>query len=769
MMRGCRIVFRTLLLPLVLNAVALAASAAAPSSFEAAASVAEVTTTSPIAQIPPLQPGERIGLVLGGGGARGAAHIGILKVLEREHIPIHAIAGTSIGAVVGGLYASGHSPEEIEKIVADIDWNSLFRDPTDREAQPMRQKETDLGNLANVEIGINDGKLSYPSALVRGQKLGLLMRDWFIGRGAMKSFDELPIPFRCVATDIGVVKPVVFSSGDLALAVRASMAVPGAFAPVHHEGKVLVDGGIVDNVPIDVMRTMGVDRLIIVDVGAPLLPAESVNSGPEILLQMITGLMQARTQEQLRGVTSRDVILQPELGDVGSASFTAATKAMALGEQAAEAAVVQLRALAVPQTQYLAWQQTQRRTAQADPPIEFVRVVADSTRTAKYVRDRISQKVGKPLDRDAMDRDIRGIYGRGTYESINYRILTDEKGQTGVEITPVDSSLGRLVFRGGLQISDDFAGRSDYQLNLEARFTNLTAKGGEWRTLGGLGRLTKIETDLYLPFGERGNWFVAPSAGYSVIDQPLVLEQDTVAQYRVGSWLGTLQVGRDFGDKFRISTGVLRGQDHAVRQIADPFLPETQLADLGGMDVVFLWDSLDNVRFPRHGMRAEVDFANYQTGMGSDFDGSQLRVSVDKAFEFGSNTLLLGGRASIVGDNVDSFQTQSFLGGLTFLSGVGEFELIGNQMLLLRSVMYHRLTKQGLLFDVPVYIAGSLEGGNVWEDRRDVSFNDLIGAASIFLGVDLPFGPMQLGYGRTFDGRSSLYLTFGSLVLPRYR
>jgi NTE family protein len=759
MIRGYRNVFSTLLLHFALIVVALAAKAATPAATE-----------SPAAQLPAPSPvGERIGLVLGGGGARGAAHIGILKVLEREHIPIHAIAGTSIGAVVGGLYASGHSPEQIEKIVADIDWNNLFRDPTDREAQPMRQKETDLGNLANVEIGVNNGKVSYPSALVRGQKLGLLMRDWFIGRGAMKSFDELPIPFRCVATDIGVVRPVVFSSGDLALAVRASMAVPGAFAPVHHEGKVLVDGGIVDNVPIDVMRAMGVDRLIIVDVGAPLLPAESVNSGPEILLQMITGLMQARTQEQLRDVTARDVVLQPDLGDIGSASFPAVAEAIKLGEKAAQAAVEQLRSFSVPEAQYLAWRETQRRTLPPDPTIQFVRVIPDASRTTEYVRDRISQKVGQPLDRKALDFDIRGIYGRGTYESINYRIVTDADGRTGLEITPVDSTLGRLVFRGGLQISDDFAGRSDYQLNLEARVTNLTAKGGEWRTLGGLGRLTKIETDLYLPFGERGNWFVAPSVGYSVIDQPLLLEEDTVAEYRVGSWLGTLQIGRDFGDRFRVSTGLLRGQDHAERLVADPRLPATDLANLGGLDMIFLWDSLDNVRFPRHGMRAEVDVANYQTGMGSDFNGSQLRVSIDKAFEFGSNTLLLGGRASIVGDNVDSFQTQSFLGGLTFLSGVGEFELIGNQMLLLRSVMYHRLTKQGLLFDVPVYIAGSLEGGNVWEDRRDVALNDLVGAASIFLGVDLPFGPMQLGYGRTFDGRSSLYLTFGSLVLPRYR
>jgi NTE family protein len=751
MIRGYRNVFSTLLLPLALIVVTLAASAAEPA-----------------ADPPPR--GERIGLVLGGGGARGAAHIGILKVLEREHIPIHAIAGTSIGAIVGGLYASGRSPEEIEKFVTSIDWINLFRDESDRELLPMRQKETDLGNLANVEIGVADGRLNYPNTMVRGQKVGLLLRSWFLGRSEMRSFDELPIPFRCVATDIGVVKPVVFSSGDLALAVRASMAVPGAFAPVHLDGKVLVDGGIVDNVPIDLVRAMGVDRVIVVDVGAPLLPAEEVNTGPEILLQMISGLMLARTEQQLgNDISPHDVFLRPDLGDLGSTSFRDVRKGIALGEQAAEAIVDKLRSFALPEPQYLAWQKAQRNLAPAEPTISFVRVNSDSSRTAEYVRDRITQPLGQSLDRAALERDIGSAYGRGTYESINYHLTTDENGRTGLDVTPVDSTLGRLVFRGGIQINDDFAGHNDYQVNLETRLTGLTAKGGEWRLLGGLGRVTRIATDVYLPFGEKGKWYVAPAVGYTVLDQPVVFQGSTVAEYRVGSWLGGVQVGRDFGDNFRISTGLLRGQDHAERLIADPVYPKTELADLGGINATLLWDSFDNVRFPRHGMRAEVSFTNYQTGLGSDFNGNQLRVSIDKAMEFGPNTLLLGGRTSLTGDDVDAFQTQSFLGGLTYLSGIGEYELVGNQMLLLRSVFYRRLTKQGLLFDLPVYIAGSLEGGNVWRNRSQVSIDDLIGAASVFLGVDLPIGPMQLGYGRTFDGRSSLYLTFGSLVLPRYR
>ncbi len=718
---------------------------------------------------------ERIGLVLGGGGARGAAHIGVLKVLERERIPVHAIAGTSVGAIIGGLYSAGYSPEEIEKMIGSIDWIDIFHDDTARVDQPMRQKETDLGSVANLEIGIVEGRLTIPTTLVRGQKLGLLLRRMFLGRSNVETFDDLPIPFRCVATDIGVVKPVVFSSGDLALAVRASMAVPGAFAPVKHEGKVLVDGGIVDNVPIDVARQMGVDRLIVVDVGQPLAPAESVQSGFQIMLQMISGMMRDRSEERLATLTERDVFLRPTIEDVTSASFPQAIEAVGPGEAAAQAVIDRLRTFSVSEAEYAAWQATQHRQFAQAPDISFVNVDSTRSATSEFVRDRIAAETGKPLDLDALEKDIKGAFGRGTYDSITYHLATDEQGRTGLDVVPVDTSLGRTVFRTGFQINDDFQGNDDYQLNIEGRVTGLTPKGAEWRTFLGMGRVSALETDFYLPFAERGNWFVTPLLSYYALNQPLVGDQEplldqTLAQYRVETWYGEFRLGRDFGDRFRLSAAVLRGQDHAELAVGLPdVFPRSLVADVGGMNATMLWDSLDNVRFPRRGMRAEVSYTEYDSHLGSDEDGNLLRISVDKAFSGGRNTLLLGARASLAKDAINAEQSASTLGGLTYLSGLRDRQLIGDQMLLLRSIYYRRLTQQALLFDMPLYLAGSLEGGNVWEDYDDVSFDDLIGAASVFLGVDLPIGPLQFGYGRTFDGRSAVYLTFGSLVLPGYR
>jgi NTE family protein len=714
--------------------------------------------------------GERIGLVLGGGGARGSAHIGVLKVLEREHIPIHAIAGTSIGAVIGGLYSAGYSPEEIEAAINSIDWVDIFHDGTARADLPMRQKETDLGNVANLEVGIVEGKLTIPTTLVRGQKLGLFLRKLFLDKGNVTSFDQLPIPFRCVATDIGAVQPVVFASGDLERAIRASMAVPGAFAPVRHEGKLLVDGGIVNNIPIDVARQMGVDRLIVVDVGQPLASGEAIDTGFAVMLQMVNGLMRQLTAEKLESLGPDDVLLRPELGEITSASFLQVMRGIAPGEVAAQAEIERLRKFSVPETEYLAWQRQQRKRDTQVPNIDFVRMKEDGSLTAKFVRDRISAKGGgRPLNVDALERDINGAFGRGTYDSISYRLI-DEDGSTGLEIEPIDSTLGRTVFRAGFQISDDFDGQSDYQLNVEGRVTGLNSKGAEWRSVASLGRVTGASTEVYVPFAERGEWFVSPSVSYFALNQPLVRDEITFANYRVESWLGELRVGRDFSDRLRVSLAVQRGQDHAQRHIGDISLPESLVFDIGGLNTTVLWDSLDSVRFPRRGIRAELSYTSFEKHMGSDEDGNLLRATIDKAISAGRNTLLLGLRSSLQKDSVSAFQTQSSLGGLAFLSGLQERQLLDNQQLLARAIVYHRVGEERSLFlDMPMYIGGSVEGGNVWTLYDDVSLGDLIGAGSVFLGIDLPIGPLQLGYGHTFDGRDSFYLTFGSLVLPRYR
>jgi NTE family protein len=729
-----------------------------------AASGTEASTTTPASAAPQAP---RVGLVLGGGGARGAAHIGVLRVLEREHIPIHAIAGTSIGAIVGGLYAAGYSPDEIEQAVRSVDWVEMFRDGTARADLPMRQKETDLGVVANVELGIKDGHVTYPTTLVRGQKLGLFLRRMFLGRSNLASFDDLPIPFRCVATDIGVVEPVVFEGGDLVLAVRASMAVPGAFAPVHDGGKVLVDGGVVNNVPIDVVRRMGVDVLIVVDVAQPLEPAESVRTGPQILLQMVSGLMRDRTAASLAQLGPHDVLLRPELGRLSSTGFLQLTDGIAPGVAAAEAGLDRLRPLAVDEAQYLAWRDLQRRRPDVDPTIVSIDVAKEGSRTSQYVRDRIAQPVGEPLDVAALERDITYAYGRGTYESIGYHLSPDANG-SALDVIPVDSMLGRTLLRLGIQVNDDFNGHDDYQFDLEARVTGLNSKGAEWRTFVGVGRVSGFATDLYLPFGRSGAWFVDPGASYTSLDQPVVLNGHDVADFRVTSTTAEFRVGRDVGDRLRISSMLIYGEDDAKMLVGDPSSGSRAHADLAGTGVALLWDSLDNVRFPLSGVRAELSYTNWTGRYGATTSGELVRFAFDAPMTFGPNTLLWGARASLQPNRVNAYQTESTLGGLFFLSGLSDRQLLGDQMTLYRAIYYRHVNPERALLRLPVYVGTSLEAGNVWDEYRDVSMNDLKYAGSLFFGVDLPIGALQLGWGHTTTGDDALYLTFGSFVLPRF-
>src|SRR5215813_8749113 len=268
----------------------------------------------------------RVGLVLSGGGARGTAHIGVLKVLEQMHVPIDAIAGTSMGAVVGGLYASGLSARDIEKIMTSINWQDAFRDRPPREDLDLRRKEEDETFLVKYHLGVRDGHIVVPKGLIQGQKLTETLRRLTLPVARITDFDDLPTPFRAVATDLESGDTVVMGSGDITSAMRASLSAPGVFTPVEREGRLLVDGGIADNLPVDIARTMGVDVLIVVDVGSPLLPRQQLTNAGVISNQMLAILIQRNAREQLAKLTAKDILIKPQLGNASSFDFGAVAR-----------------------------------------------------------------------------------------------------------------------------------------------------------------------------------------------------------------------------------------------------------------------------------------------------------------------------------------------------------------------------------------------------------------------------------------------------------
>ena len=336
--------------------LACAVLLAIPPVLATAAGTAPVVTARP-----------KIGLVLSGGGARGAAHIGVLKVLEEHRIPIDFIAGTSMGSLVGGLYASGLSPAQLDSVISNTDWTETFADNIPRGDRSFRRKRDDDLYLVKHKPGFRGGTLLFPPGILDGHRVDLLLKRLTLPVVTVRDFDELSIPYRAVAADIVTGEAVVLDHGDLALAMRASMSIPAAFAPREIDGRLLVDGGIVNNFPIDVVRRMGADVVIAVDIATPAAGREQLGSVPAITAQLATLASEQNSRRQIASLAGRDVFIQPPLGSITVASFDRATEAVAIGERAAREALPALERLAVSPEEYGAYQAARTARAAANP------------------------------------------------------------------------------------------------------------------------------------------------------------------------------------------------------------------------------------------------------------------------------------------------------------------------------------------------------------------------------------------------------------------
>ncbi|NDY96960.1 patatin-like phospholipase family protein [Wenzhouxiangella limi] len=713
---------------------------------------------------------ERIGLVLGGGGARGAAHVGVLKVLEEQGIAVDVIAGTSMGAIVGALYASGYRADDIEAIVERIDWAGALSDQPDRTLLSPQRKADAALIPSSLEIGIGRDGLRIPQGLIQGQNLGLLLRELLLHVSHVDHFDRLPIPFRAVAADLVSGESVVLESGDLVDAVRASMSVPGAFQPLRIGDRLLVDGGVVDNVPIDVARAMGATRLIVVDVGSGLADEDEMGSPASVTMQVISILMERQTQRTLELLEDDDVLIRPVLRDIGSADFDRAGEAVPLGEAAANANVEQLQPFAADARRLAAFEGRARPEWQADRPIDRIAVNPSLSRSAFLVEDRLRPLLGAPADPERIEARIGEIYGEGHYERIIYR-LEDKQGRLVLHVTPVDKSWGPNFLRLGLRLSDDFDGGSTYQLEALARMASDIRPGAEWRVRLALGELNELAAAWRVPFGRKARAYVQPYASARALDQPLFVDDQRTELARLRWSRGRFgaELGNDWNTSTRTFVRLERGADRLSRKIGSGGIgAERVRQDYGFAALGIVRDSLDDATFPTRGTLLDGRVEFYQPALGSETTAEVLRFDLTRAFSLDRYLLLAGVRAVSGRSDEVSLQAVDFLGGLGNLSGYGERELGGPQLFLARTLLMRRMGEVNQLFSLPTYLGISLEAGNVWQRRADFELNDLIYSGALYLGVSTPLGPIFLGYGRSSEGQSSIYLNFGSLIRSRH-
>jgi NTE family protein len=709
----------------------------------------------------------RVGLVLSGGGARGAAHIGVLKVLEDLHVPIDAIAGTSMGAVVGGLYASGLTAREIEAVMSSVNWQEAFRDRPPRAELSFRRKEEDRDFLVKFPLGIRGGKIQLPKGLIEGQTLTMMLRRLTLPVARIDQFADLPTPFRAVATDLASGEPVVMQTGDLTSAMRASLSAPGLFTPVEREGRVLVDGGIAENLPIDVARAMGVDVLIVVDVGFPLYTRERLGSATTISNQMLAILIRRDSQRQLATLAPQDILVSPQLGDASSFDFGMIPRAIATGADAAQAAADRLRQLAVSPETYTGY--VARRDSVRSPPprVDFVHIKSAPQSYVKDLQTVFNQLVGAPLDAYQVERRVAEFYGRGDLALLDYRLVQGDD-QYGLDLTAQRNSWGPNYVRFGLSLQDDFQGNATYNAGARIVLSQITPPGGEWVWDLQMGVDPHIATEVYLPLTQSAEYFFfMPHAEFGARNFPL---DDTdlreIAEYRIRTLRYGVDFGRQFGNWGEIRTGILHEEGREYVRIGDPSDPDlpTIPFNANGYFVRFSYDRLDDVDFPRDGQLASVEWDAERNQLGQYENYRRLSANWLVAHSFGRETAVLWTSAGAGLDQTDPHDVRELftLGGLFNLSGIPAQSLTGQQYAIARALFYRKIGRGGEgIFDFPAYVGFSLEAGNVWQNRGDINWSSARKDGSIFLGLDTLVGPLYLATGYDDSGRQAFYLVLG--------
>ena len=669
----------------------------------------------------------KIGLVLSGGGARGITHVGVLQVLEELRIPVDYVAATSMGSIVGGLYAAGRSPAEMESILATIDWTTLFSDSPPRRELSFRDKQLDTRFPLPLEIGIRDWQFRGFQGALSGANLELYLHELTATADGIKELDRLPIPFRCVATDMVTGTPYVFTEGPLYEAMRASMSIPGIFSPVEARGHLLGDGGLVDNLPIDVVRKMGADIVIAVNIGTPLAPRDQLSSIIGLTGQMINILTEQNVRIQLATLTERDILISPNLGALTAGDFRQAAEFIRLGVAAAREEAPKLAALALSPEAYAAYKAARPAIEDTPPPrIEFVRIEGTQYANPEVIALRLGVPIGQPLDVKALDESIARLYGTTEYERIDYHLARDGE-RTGLEVDVREKPIGPNYVRFGLNYSTDFQGETNFSLLVGHRRVWLNSLGAQWLNEIEVGRTARFATEFYQPFDLRTTLFGALDASAQNVPRYIFSGSQRVAEYRVETNNATADLGIPIGLSGEIRVGPSYTFYKGSPTIAVPGFPTTRQTD-AGFRALARWDNLDNAFFPHRGVRATFDafYGQRTQRLGENPDEVSKRLARIDFYANGGIPLTdddfvnIAARAGGLSRNDPALVNPFLLGGLLNLSGLRTGQLEGSYLGFGRVVYYHQIAYVPLIGG-NVFAGGSLEAGNTWQQRADVS------------------------------------------------
>lgn len=708
----------------------------------------------------------KVALVLSGGGARGFSHVGVIRELERLGVKIDIVAGTSMGAMVGGGYASGYSVEQMQDIILSVDWKEMFALRPDRDEINWRRRQDDFKGLGTQEIGLSKKGVLFPDSVVPAQHLEIFLRSITRHVSSVTDLSKLSIPFAAIATDLDTGEAVVMQKDvTLADAMRSSMSVPGAFSPFPYKNHVLVDGGLAQNLPVEQAKAMGADIIIAVNAGTPLGKSKDIHSVAGVMGQMIGILTERNVDHSKSLLTEKDILITTDLTGFNAGDFQKAEAIIEAGEKSAQKYEPQLKRLAVSQKTFEQWNLARQSAVQ--PPqarqVASVQVQGLEVVNPKSVIKSADLDLTKPITEDQIAQASAKIWATDDFTLVPYTFESGPNGTQTLVWRPQEKPWGYNTIRVGGKISTDFNQEHTFDFLVAHTMGWLNSWGGEWRNEAQIGKDSYFSTSFYQPLGAASPLFLMPEIRYESQRYDWYNgSSHAVATLKNKTLEGSLSLGLELGKASVFKAGV--GYVSAQSKVSVGEIPGYNSMDDEASFVEISWqyDTLDNVNFPTQGFYLDARARRYdQMENSADPEVSDFFVETIFPWDWGDGWVsILSGKAGS-----STIPGRYPLGGLFNMSGAYYGRYSGSDMVLGRLQLSKRLQHTDV-FGFPIYVGAGFEMGRVQEDVLPTYLSDKdLGvwkkAVSAYVAADSIFGPLYLAVGQTSDNDSAVYFFWG--------
>ena len=701
-------------------------------------------------------PRPKVGLVLEGGGALGLAHIGVIQWLEEHRIPVNYVAGTSMGGLVGGLYATGHSAPEVKELIKTIDWDEVLAGQTPYKNLSFRRKQDAADYPNRLEFGLRKG-VEFPEGFNSGQGVMMILDRVALPYSNIKDFNDLPTPFACVATDLVTNQAYVFRQGSLSIALRSTMSLPGIFNPVRWNGQIFADGGLMDNLPVDVAKSMGAEVTIAVHLETAKMDPNATLSSFGVLGRSVSVVIAAN---ELRSMEKADMLISVPLGKFDSKQYNRAEALIKAGYAAAEAKAALLKTLAVDEPTwraYLAQRAARRLTA---PAPQFVEVTGTSEKLANAIEDDLKNNIGKPVQTEALQEQLLDLKGQGRFSNFSYQ-MTNRENQPGLLVTATEKSYAPPVVQPLFLFGGSNFSGVDFSVGARITFLDFGSYRAEWRNDVIIGSQYGINSQYYRPFSASSKWFIAPEGFANYLQYPIYNRDVFVAQYRKTSAGGGLEVGYEFGRVAQLSLGYTAAQESLVPKIGDISALPNVSGRFGGTALRFALNDVDNPVIPRTGefMDLSTSWVDANPGGAHPFPTSEGGVIRFIKLNQPSSVYFAARGGTTFGNELIGVPLFS-LGGPNGFAAYGENELLSDQYYLFQTGYLRRIKRFPVLIGEGLYFNTLLEAGRVFSPPfKSQTPGDVVAA----LVANTIFGPVEVGGAVGAAGHRRVFFKLGRI------